>query len=218
MAITAKQLERLNEIEQARRPLEQKARLLSAEARKIEDAIKADLEAAGQTTAKRGKYRITLEEKPGRISWKLEAEKRMQPGEEPERPMMRRLVLTLASLLLLVSAAGCLKSSPVPPPAKASQKGYTGAVVYTDEFCLPCDNLKADLRWLVENHRWTLGGNNSGADWIIRTGCDGPVPRIEYYRDGELIDTGRGYSTAATFADRKDALAAIVDRHPRRAK
>lgn len=218
MAITAKQLERLNEINQERKPLEQKARLLAAEAEAIEDAIKADLDAAGQTTAKRGNYRITLEEKPGRVSWKAEAEKRMKTGEEPERPITRRLVLTLATLLLLVSAVGCLKSTPPAPSGPQSGKGYTGAVVYTDEFCQPCDNLKADLRWLAENHGWSIGGNTSNADWIIRNGCDGTVPRIEYFRDGKVIDKARGYSVAPTLAQRKAALRAIVEHHPNKTK
>ena len=221
--ITAKQLERLHSLQAERSRLEQQARSLKAEEDQIVAAVMGTMDDKDLTTAKRGDFRVTNEEKSGRVSWKNEAQKRMKPGEEPERPMVRRLILTLAGLMLLLTLPGCLKRSGSDPLAGSGevffdedfeQQSYSGAIVYTGKHCPPCECLKTDLRWLHENKAWTVDfdGSNPSADFIVLSNCDGTTPRIDYIVGGEVVGTYNGYSTAAWSA-RKPLLSEIVSHH-----
>lgn len=116
-------------------------------------------------------------------------------------------------------------TAPQPPaakqPATALADRYTGAVVYTDPAnCLPCVFLESDLNAL-ERRGWSVAWWGSPEftgteDWILSPAGKrvDKVPTVDYFKDGKVIDTHEGYSTAPNRNDRRDALAEIVQKHP----
>jgi hypothetical protein len=103
------------------------------------------------------------------------------------------------------------------PPAEVAE-GFTGARVFGDvRTCNPCRLLHNDLRFLQENHGWTISENaDAPADWQILPAreSDRQIPLVEYWRAGEIIDRETGYTDAESFDDRRQVLRELVSRHP----
>lgn len=107
---------------------------------------------------------------------------------------------------------------PEQPQAKATTKGYTGALVYVAEDCPPCHYLETDLRYLEAKYHWTLSQETDErpTDWVItqRPSPSGQNPLIEFYKNGELIATAQGYDSRPSFTDRKESLRKLIKAHP----
>lgn len=121
-----------------------------------------------------------------------------------------------------ISEAPALLPEPDPfvEVAPVAVAGFTGVRCYGNpSTCNPCRLLKTDLRWLAQNHGWSVSDRiDVPADWqfLPERATDERIPLIEFWRDGRLFDVWYGYSSAEDFEARKDALRELVRRHPRR--
>ena len=128
--------------------------------------------------------------------------------------MLNAVKIALACLLTVAAIAGCLKSDPPtdsPATGPPAATGYTGAIVFVDEDCMPCEFLKNDIDWLIRRHGWLK------TDFRIQQSPPNQaVPQIVFMRDGRPV--GRpvvGYSQGPQ-AERMELLKQICRRHPAR--
>ena len=122
-------------------------------------------------------------------------------------------------IVALLLTAGCLTKSNSGRDESASpsatEANYTGAIVYCRPGCVPCVALKSDLEYLQNETTWTVSADDDfSCHWLLRTDLTGRVPRIDYYENGQLIDTEYGYSTSKYWQVRKAILRELLDRHP----
>lgn len=228
--ITAAELDEYDQLKTQVDALEADTKPLKTKMKAIADKAKAFLVDSDKTTAKRGDHRISLQEVPGRVSWKDEALKRMKEGETPDKaPSTFKLLITAAALLLMI-VPGCLSQASNSAPLTVTDQqfedtdtGYTGAVVYVSgngEPCVPCDHIVDDLYWLAETKPgWSVGKYHRDVhnDWTIVSRPQHTrtrVPAIEYYSDGKRIDYVEGYTSAAEWNVRLPLFRDIVGKHP----
>lgn len=85
------------------------------------------------------------------------------------------------------------------------EKKYTGAVIYTQENCLPCERLIGDIK---ATKNWTVSRDRNPHFWVV----DNPsmtTPTVRYFRDGATIGNDIvGYSGT------RQELTDILRRHP----
>lgn len=121
-----------------------------------------------------------------------------------------------------VSADPFLQVLPAGAPVEAAPDpafgGFTGARVYGDpQRCDPCRYLEADLQFLRDNYGWRLSRSaDVPADWQILPagGREGPIPLIEFWRDGVLVGSQVGYSCDSAFECRASVLRELCAAHP----
>jgi len=111
-------------------------------------------------------------------------------------------------------------NKPANEPPQVIPEPYTGVKIYGDaNTCNPCRNLHADLRFLQENHGWTVSENETEpADWqFLPPGPDvRQIPLIEFWENGQCVRSSVGYSTAQEPEMRRDALKELCRQHPRK--
>lgn len=87
---------------------------------------------------------------------------------------------------------------------------YTGCKVFVDadDFrCIPCARAKRDLRRLAGAGKWRVGEDASAHFWLhLEENPEGPTPRFEFWRDGQVVAVIEDYGSTPREVDRQDGF------------
>lgn len=87
---------------------------------------------------------------------------------------------------------------------------YTGCKVFVnsdDLKCIPCARAKRDLFHLARAGKWRVGEDATAHFWLhYEDQPEGPTPRFEFWRDGQVVAVIEDYGSTPRAVDRQDGF------------
>jgi len=87
---------------------------------------------------------------------------------------------------------------------------YTGCKVFVnsdDLKCIPCARAKRDLFHLARAGKWRVGEDATAHFWLhYEAQPEGPTPRFEFWRDGQVVAVIEDYGSTPRAVDRQDGF------------